>query len=368
MIIRCLTTVFLVLLAVSAALPQEKRAVPPPPKPTDEGPSLEATMKFIQDKLNDIGPVNHAISVHNNAAGNDWTNQFKGKVTKVVADPSACRISYHWKLERDGAVVSDFDAGYSFKDVGDIVVTPLEQYLKKMDTAAGHPQFNYSVDPPVFALQVRRTDTKRSDDLFISDEQLANRLAKTMVHAVELCGGAALAQETVPPPPKPVDDGPSLEVTMKFVQQKLTDLGKVSWVQVEHNSKDGSEKQLSIGHELSSVAADAAACRISLHRTVFNDGKASGDYDMIFPLKTVENLMVMTKEQHSNRWFARFGTPEITASVTPSISVLVIHVSNDDWRADRFLAFFDEDTANRVAKATLHAVELCGGGGKPEPF
>ena len=30
--------------------------------------------------------------------------------------------------------------------------------------------------------------------------------------------------------------------------------------------------------------------------------------------------------------------------------------------------FLDEDTANRVAKAMVHAVELCGGGSKPEPF
>jgi hypothetical protein len=30
--------------------------------------------------------------------------------------------------------------------------------------------------------------------------------------------------------------------------------------------------------------------------------------------------------------------------------------------------FRDEDMANRVAKALVHAVELCGGGGKPEPF
>jgi hypothetical protein len=28
----------------------------------------------------------------------------------------------------------------------------------------------------------------------------------------------------------------------------------------------------------------------------------------------------------------------------------------------------DEDTANRLAKALVHAVELCGGGSKPEPF
>jgi len=37
------------------------KAVPPPPKPADEGPSLEVTMKFIQDKLNDIGPVTHGL-------------------------------------------------------------------------------------------------------------------------------------------------------------------------------------------------------------------------------------------------------------------------------------------------------------------
>jgi hypothetical protein len=32
------------------------------------------------------------------------------------------------------------------------------------------------------------------------------------------------------------------------------------------------------------------------------------------------------------------------------------------------LSFRDEDAANRVAKALVHAVELCGGGSKPELF
>jgi len=35
------------------------------------------------------------------------------------------------------------------------------------------------------------------------------------------------------------------------------------------------------------------------------------------------------------------------------------------WIAGRI---FDEDFANRLAKAMLHAVELCGGGSQPEPF
>jgi uncharacterized protein (DUF2384 family) len=36
-------------------------------------------------------------------------------------------------------------------------------------------------------------------------------------------------------------------------------------------------------------------------------------------------------------------------------------------KENRF-TFREEEMANRVAKAMVHAVELCGGGAKPEPF
>jgi len=32
------------------------------------------------------------------------------------------------------------------------------------------------------------------------------------------------------------------------------------------------------------------------------------------------------------------------------------------------LFFRDSEMANRIAKALVHAVELCGGGSQPEPF
>jgi hypothetical protein len=177
----------------------------------------------------------------------------------------------------------------------------------------------------------------------------------------------AVGQSKVPPPPKPGDQGPSLNVTMQFIQDKLNNLGKVSWVEVKHNSKDGTDARQSLVHELSAVVADAAACKISLHRKVTSDNAANPfDYEMTLPLKMVENLSVMTQEQHTNLWFAQRAQPEITTSVSPSISALLIHFS--DKRQDEFFAFFDEDLANRLAKAMVHAVEICGGGGKPEPF
>jgi hypothetical protein len=186
---RCLIAMCLAVLVVSAALAQQKKTVPPPPKPTDEGPSLEVTMKFIHDKLSDIGPVNYAAYVHDNASGNEWTVQFRSELTKVVADPRACRIDLHSKQEREGKSFTDNDFGFSLRVVGDIVVMPMEQRLKEIDALQGAPTLTYKVDPPVFVLKVRRTDRKEPDVFCFFDEQMANRVAKAMVHAVELCGG-----------------------------------------------------------------------------------------------------------------------------------------------------------------------------------
>jgi hypothetical protein len=41
---------------------------------------------------------------------------------------------------------------------------------------------------------------------------------------------------------------------------------------------------------------------------------------------------------------------------------------SDDSIQEFALHFRDEDTADRVAKAFVHAIELCGGGSKPELF
>ncbi len=57
---------------------------------------LEATMKFIQDKLNSIGPVKYVAHAHDGRNGGDWTNKFDDEVSRLVANPSVCRVYYHW--------------------------------------------------------------------------------------------------------------------------------------------------------------------------------------------------------------------------------------------------------------------------------
>ena len=89
-----------------------------------------------------------------------------------------------------------------------------------------------------------------------------------------------------------------------------------------------------------------------------------------------------------NRQIAEAAHPEITFTYTPAVFLLTLKGTKKDAfsfhhtlklgeeqpensdRTDKQNAFIfrDEETANRVAKAMLHAVELCGGGSQQEPF
>jgi hypothetical protein len=187
----CLIAMWFMLLVVNGAAAQKKN-VPPPPKPGDDGPSLEVTMKFIQDKLNGIGPVNFVTYYHDNIEGRDWALQWDVEVTRVAADARSCRIAFHRKAMGDnGVVTEDKDHGFAMKDVGQIAVMTMEQVKKEKATANRQPAWSFKIDPPVFALQVRKTDAKESDEFDFFDEQMANRVAKAMLHAVELCGGGS---------------------------------------------------------------------------------------------------------------------------------------------------------------------------------
>jgi hypothetical protein len=175
-------------LAATGALAQQKKTVPPSPKNADKGPSLEATMKFVQTKLNEVGKVNFADYVHNNSTQNDWIVQNSSEATNVVADAASCRITYHMKIVVSEKVAFDEDASIPFKDVQDLTVATVEDDIKTTDAALGYTTRSYRADPPIFVLRLRRTGTG-SNAFDFTDEDLANRVAKAMVHAVELCGG-----------------------------------------------------------------------------------------------------------------------------------------------------------------------------------
>ncbi len=190
----------LVLLTTSA-VPQ--KSAPPPSGPADSA-SLEVTMKFIQDKLNAVGNVNYTAHWHDYVDDTDGILRYSFQASNVVANPANCWIKYHLKIVT-GTGLNDRDNGFFLPDVQGFVVTKGEQYENERFVAIGYPSISAKVDPPIFWLVARRPENsqlsvwrKPGENAFVfTDEETANGVAKAMLHAVELCGGAAKGSETV---------------------------------------------------------------------------------------------------------------------------------------------------------------------------
>ena len=166
-----------------------QQPVAPPPQPSDNGPSLAVTMRFIQDKMNEQGKINYALYTHDNAKGEDWpVYNISIEATNVVADPATCRITWHKVTTNGGKVGMNRDLSLDLHNVLTFEVRTSTYEAKMEDTANGHPELDKRQDPPYFAVTARLRD-KTESPLFFSSEEIANRIAKAMVHAVELCGG-----------------------------------------------------------------------------------------------------------------------------------------------------------------------------------
>ena len=166
-----------------------------------------------------------------------------------------------------------------------------------------------------------------------------------------------------PPAAAPADSGPTLAETMQFIQAKLNEFGKVSFVAFFQNTDDGSTWTITFTSEYSNIVADQNQCRISYHwkATDHDHGKTVKDENDVFSLRDVQDIVVRPTEQANTERNARNGHPIIETSTSPPVVELQARSPHGE---DNFFTFTDADLADRVAKAMLHAVELCGGGNK----
>jgi hypothetical protein len=184
--------------------------VPPPPRPKDNGPSLEETMKYVQDRLNSVD-VGYKSAQHREGLS-DILETRTFKIYDAEADASRCALSWRLRLHvlnqsdgKDWAYTMEIDFRLSFRDIGKLTVG-LQSDARKRN--------GLSVDyyPPVSDLLIKtvpgktvhvhlratadtgqKIDEHDSEDpetvVSFTDEEIAQRLAKAIVHAVELCGG-----------------------------------------------------------------------------------------------------------------------------------------------------------------------------------
>ena len=150
------------------------------------GPSIEVTMKFIQDKLNELRPVTFAESYFQVRTGMRETSTKISETENVVSDAASCKITYRSKDIVNGNIRID---DYETVDLHDIQTVVVKERVQMLNETPIFRAADVHDDPAIFLLLARAPQGKSGAGFTFLDEQMANRVAKAMTHAVELCGG-----------------------------------------------------------------------------------------------------------------------------------------------------------------------------------
>jgi hypothetical protein len=206
-----------------------QQSAPPQAAPADSGPTLAATMQYIQEKLSEQGQIAWAETIDNNG----MTQRTIAQVSDVMADPAACALYTtetvdstidlpKGKVLKPGATADDLHTHMvemdttSFKQIEKITVEKYQDIVHQAYVEAAHPEITVTVTPPVFYVKlwasnavftVHTSTTKgsrapvekdvasKTNGLAFRDEDTANRMAKAITHAMELCGGGVTKKE-----------------------------------------------------------------------------------------------------------------------------------------------------------------------------
>jgi hypothetical protein len=160
-----------------------------PPVSKSNGPTLEFTMEYIQDKLIGRGILSYKVSLHDTTTGKDWSYEFTDKLSGTYANPSTCQIGFHWKQTRSGEAVTDKETYLDLTGGAKADVLTMEQYLTGSAAKSGHDSWSTKVSPSLFVLHITQSNNNDSNYVF-PDEDTANHLARALLHAAELCGSA----------------------------------------------------------------------------------------------------------------------------------------------------------------------------------
>ncbi|MGA7156574.1 MAG: hypothetical protein WBY53_06995 [Acidobacteriaceae bacterium] len=204
----------------------------------------------------------------------------------------------------------------------------------------------------------------------------------------------AMAQtHHVPPPPKPavttpMVSGPSLGVTMDFIQAQVLKQGPINFALMLHDLQTGADSVAQFSVQTTGFPYDLAKCTFSYRVNVNeNDGHEAYLETGDLHLSDIAQFQVMDADSWWGREMADEGAPTKSARVSPPYYVVALSRSmrnpsavcqtSDGTRVQCPVTlinrvagtwgFRDRDSADRVAKALTHAVELCGGG-KKDPF
>lgn len=161
-----------------------------PAASTNSEPTLSETLQFIQEKLNGLGKVSFVVVTQDAVQGTKVSTVLTEIASNIKLGVPTCTINYHWATTRHGQSLLDQNIQFSFKAIAKIEIMPLQEALNRTNVAEGHPELTVqSTNPQLWTLLVTRSDfPKQFSHFSFDDQKLADRVAKAMTHAAEMCG------------------------------------------------------------------------------------------------------------------------------------------------------------------------------------
>lgn len=375
----------------------EHKSVLPPPRPGDNGPSLAQTAQSVRESLTSHGSLEYR-QTSSVLKGVSFHNSYS--IPQVQADPSTCMLRIKEAIatqielaegvtyNENGKAISGADLNRSrtvestasLRDVAWVTVEPAKTLWERAAAENGQ-SITITLDPPVYLLTLKSPNSnaftfhenyqvglqpgqthsaENHNYLTFASEEAANRAARALIRAAELCGGGRAAVEATP-----AIGGPTLEITANFIQKKLNDQGPVNVVVYVHDDATDKNWSNQVRFEVSNVNVDPADCKLAYHWNMSTNQANPSSLNLGFYFKNVSKIAVTTLDQRIKDNNTERGRPSYSNRVEPSVFDLAVYLK-DKTVLD--FNFFDEELADRVAKAMLHSVELCGGGQEKEPF
>ncbi len=131
---------------------------------------------------------------------------------------------------------------------------------------------------------------------------------------------AALAQhkKIVSRPAQSTDNGPSPEVTAKFIQDKLAEQGALHFILYMHNNQSGQNDSAQRSFEVTSLNFDSANCKLESHyKVTITSGWTTGM--RVLSLQSIKQVQVMPASDWWTQELADEGYPMKTARVEPPL-------------------------------------------------
>jgi hypothetical protein len=149
------------------------------------GPTRDASLGFIRDKMVAQGAITYSANLHDTATEQSWANSFTAEMSNVSVDVAACTISFHWKATLDGATQQDFDTAIPFPKLRTVSVVNREQEIRTQ-VASDHPSWVSTVSPAVWVVTMKSAASAYVLDF--TDQDVAERVARAADHIMDLCG------------------------------------------------------------------------------------------------------------------------------------------------------------------------------------